>query len=784
MPSSQLKMLKASLRQQGIVGPQKSKKQRKQNAESGEKDVRRVQRNAALSGIREQFNPFEFQLSARGPKFDVTSDKTTSNGLAKKARPGVKKAQGEEMRKKTLLVELQRRNKVGGILDRRFGENDPSMAPEDKMLERFTQEKQRRHKNSSAFDLEDEEEEGLTHMGESLSLDGPRLDDDFDEGDLTQSDADDDGTEDRRSSLKRRRDSLIEQLEGMEAEAEEEPGRKRSKQEIMKEVMAKSKLYKYERQAAKEEDDDIREQLDQELPEIHALLRGVAPPPKQNALESQGMNPERAALLRGEDKGRLETDYDVRLKQLKGDKRSQPTERTKTEEEAAAEEAHRLQELEARRLRRMKGEELDEPDHAAAEASADADMLDDEADYDVDDFGLGSGIKPRQKSSNLGFDDEDDFIIDDDLVASGSDIEISDGSDASESDNESETAEPEDEDEFVESMLKSGSGRPEYLTGANAPLDDPGTSTSNGVNGDLSYTWPCPISHAELLEVTQRVAVEDLPTVVKRIRALHHPQLKSENKGKLAKFTVALVDHISHLATASAQPPFEVLESLIRHIHSLSRTYPVEVANAFRRHLEELSRTRPLSPSAGDLVLLVAIGAIFPTSDHFHQVVTPAMLCMTRFLGQKIPHTITEHVIGILFIAIGLSYQKLSKRYIPEMIGFLANTLSSLAPTKLSAEASSYPRHESRIAGMKNAKGVAVRNIKFEDAFNADLGAQEEATLKASLIGASIKLVDAAADMWIDKSAFQEVFEPALSVYRHLGSKGNYAQLPSAIQVR
>ena len=76
-------------------------------------------------------------------------------------------------RRQAYIEEQQSRRKVGGILDKRFGENDPSMAPEEKMLERFTREKQVRHKNSSAFDLEDDEGGELTHMGQSLSLDGP-----------------------------------------------------------------------------------------------------------------------------------------------------------------------------------------------------------------------------------------------------------------------------------------------------------------------------------------------------------------------------------------------------------------------------------------------------------------------------------------------------------------------------------------------------------------------------------------------------------------------------------
>jgi nucleolar protein 14 len=62
---------------------------------------------------------------------------------------------------------------VGGIVDRRFGENDPSMSVEERMLERFTRERQRSSKGV-AFNLEDEDE--LTHYGQSLF----RLNDDFD----------------------------------------------------------------------------------------------------------------------------------------------------------------------------------------------------------------------------------------------------------------------------------------------------------------------------------------------------------------------------------------------------------------------------------------------------------------------------------------------------------------------------------------------------------------------------------------------------------------------------
>lgn len=64
------------------------------------------------------------------------------------------------------MKEYEEKDRAGGIVDRRFGENDPTMSLEERMLERFTKERQRASKGA-AFNLEDEDE--LTHYGQSLS---------------------------------------------------------------------------------------------------------------------------------------------------------------------------------------------------------------------------------------------------------------------------------------------------------------------------------------------------------------------------------------------------------------------------------------------------------------------------------------------------------------------------------------------------------------------------------------------------------------------------------------
>ena len=97
MPPSQLKRLKTSLREQGVVGPQKSKKQKKQASKNGALKDSRIQRNAALQGIREQFNPFEVKPPSRS-KYEFASNRAAEGRLGKGtiSRPGATKGLGEE----------------------------------------------------------------------------------------------------------------------------------------------------------------------------------------------------------------------------------------------------------------------------------------------------------------------------------------------------------------------------------------------------------------------------------------------------------------------------------------------------------------------------------------------------------------------------------------------------------------------------------------------------------------------------------------------------------------
>lgn len=237
---------------------------------------------------------------------------------------------------------------------------------------------------------------------------------------------------------------------------------------------------------------------------------------------------------------------------------------------------------------------------------------------------------------------------------------------------------------------------------------------------------------------------------------------------------MALVDHISYLANQPNQPSFSVLETIIRHIHSMARTsYPLEVGNTFRRHIREIHETRSLDLTPGDLVLLTAIGAIFPSEGdqgHFHDVVVPSLLTMGRYLGLKIPQTLSDYALGAYLCTLCLHYQRKAKRYVPEVINFIENSLCVLAPTKMPKRPGNFPYHEPRTPVRIDHSTDPTRKLAFYDCFARDLSDKEERSLKLALLETNLKLIEVATDTWNGSSAFFEVFEPVLRIVQHLGS--------------
>lgn len=238
-----------------------------------------------------------------------------------------------------------------------------------------------------------------------------------------------------------------------------------------------------------------------------------------NAADDKTNGAETLAL----EKKKVTSDFDRRLKQLVHDRRSQPTNRTKTDEEMVQEESERLKELEEKRLKRMRGESVSDDDSSGEDEEADRDAQAEPAfqflpTEQEEDWGLGVGIKSKSKHSAGDLPDEDSFVIDDDLVASGSDLEPID-SDAEEEEDEEDDEDmsgseqeqddgDESDDEFTKGLLTEEEAKSSVFL--------KGTVARDAVSSkdELPYSFPCPQTHEELAALAQKYPIEKLPTIM------------------------------------------------------------------------------------------------------------------------------------------------------------------------------------------------------------------------------------------------------------------------------
>lgn len=170
---SQLAQLKSSVRSAGVDDRRQQSnaaKKRKRGQAGHERDEAAARREAlAKISADRRFNPFDERVTKQ--KHEVLGQKV--KGAV--GRPALAKTGGVAQRRATLLPEYQNRHKSSTFIDRRFGESDSTLTPEERALERFTREKQRQAKGKKAalFNLNDDDAEGqeeeLTHFGRSLS---------------------------------------------------------------------------------------------------------------------------------------------------------------------------------------------------------------------------------------------------------------------------------------------------------------------------------------------------------------------------------------------------------------------------------------------------------------------------------------------------------------------------------------------------------------------------------------------------------------------------------------
>jgi nucleolar protein 14 len=311
-----------------------------------------------------------------------------------------------------------------------------------------------------------------------------------------------------------------------------------------------------------------------------------------------------------------------------------------------------------------------------------------------------------------------------------------------------------DEDDFLANLLPS------------TETDNKGKDSKT--SSQLAFTFSCPITHQEMLQLMKDIPVQDTPTVVQRIRILYHPKLAAENKTKLQNFAPVLLEHIIYLANLRViKIPFLVIDTLVRHLHALAKSFPEIAAKSYRCHLKEIHESRingDLRP--GDLVMLTTIATIFPTSDQFHPVVTPAMVIMCKWLGQVVPNSIGIMAMGSYVITLCIQYQTLSQRYVPELVGYILRGILQLIPIGTQTIPGYFPYEETDVFRIQNVPSDwEPRKLSFSDIFDPS----EDTPF--AVLQSFFALLNQLFQLWAAKNSFLEIFEPVEKGLSHLLTK-------------
>ncbi|CUM67679.1 uncharacterized protein PRCAT00005381001 [Priceomyces carsonii] len=648
MAGSQLKELKAALKSNGLIGQTNIKKRNKKSKTPSE--TRRQDRDKIIGNIRNEFNQFDQRVNRT--KHDVTTiqgGKFVKVGSKQHNDTSRSKAEIQRAMRAAYESEKSKANSAGGLVDRRFGERNQDLTPEERMLERFTRERQASSKKSAfslASDDEDEfdEDDGgftLTHAGEELDL--PNDDEGLGEGVVA---------------------------------SDQEPLRKKSKNEVMKEIIAKSKFYKQQRQAEFQKTQAQIDDLDDDFGDVMTEINQVGKPPSKFSSKTQE-----------------QIDYDSKVRELAYDRRSVPSERTKTDEEITKEWEDRQKKLEADRENRMKGLE-------SREAEAD----------DLEDFWVGS--------------DEDDNEQINSSPKSGDEKEVG---------NDTDSEQISDDSRFKKVVLPT-----------------------------------LPLTQEALLDYFSSVVDDDKANSIKRLLDSHKPHLAPGNKEKMDLFVGVLLEYILHL---SGQPSVnsELIEQLIKILKTTSESYNKSLVEKARDIINEVeSRATTSQFAKEDLVFFTIIGYLFSTSDHYHLVVTPTTLLMTKYLSsfQTEKATIPRLGQGIYISELLLNYQRYSKRFIPEVLSFLEKSLFTLTPepekmSDLYLSNSNFKKSALHLS--KKEKWDIEDDLRIGDLFSVD-----SSEIKVKLLRRTLRIIDKLVDLWRDKSSLVEVIDTFISPLKHL----------------
>ena len=666
------------------------------------------------------YNPFEYKHTSS--RFDILGAKRKTNKgnnsapysssssrkqqqqKSRKFSAGKSELQKHDegilKRKRSLLVEYDRRFSTNTFVDRRFGEDDETLNEEDRAILRFQRERvQQAKRNRFALNDDDDDDDNqlqdtlLTHKGRNL--------DDFDDSELrgyeNDSGGEGDGDDDGFGFVSKRSFRDDRDFENMMTEFqfgntasggdEKEGGeRKKSKKEVMQELIAKSKYFKGLKAKEKDEDETLRNKLDDDFKQIMQDADTMAA-----LARLRRMKKDQAQRQRHERKSEADAGYDKIAEDLVFELRQVGAQAMPTREEIARKAKQRLEELEKQRLQMTQGDDA---------------MLEDE---DPDQVGGFRGRRMRQKEGADTFDDKlrkkknameetgddlgEDFVLSDEEEDGLSDESsyYSDSGEESEEEGEGEEGEEllegidEETGDVTRVKAKEKSSKADNSTEKTKPLKPPAKDKEEEEEeggrsfSALPYVIPIPTSYKDFCELIEGFTPSQKSEILQRIRISNPVSLGPENRKNLQVFYGILLQYFVNQCKLCPLP-VDTLNAIVPEIHVLTSEVPLYAATVAKARLDQMRRTmlKGSWPSKQMLATLQLYMELFDPQQPRHPVLTPMLLVMSKWLLFTPIRSSADIAKGLYLIKIIKKYIDQSEVLVPECLHFLKSIAKSV----------------------------------------------------------------------------------------------------------
>lgn len=334
---------------------------------------------------------------------------------------------------------------------------------------------------------------------------------------------------------------------------------------------------------------------------------------------------------------------------------------------------------------------------------------------------------------------------------------------------------------------------------------------------EIPFVFEVPTTLDALHDIIAQYAStgKDASTIIERIHKANSVRLNHKNSEKMQNFYDVLLRRFVGVGDALYKSGnggdelgrYNQLNSLTLILYKMAQDSPESASavwgrrigvfqNALAKRIRD-SEFVPIDdngddfsvwPSFGTLLLLRAIGHIFPVTDFRHVVVTPTLIYLGQILGQAQVRSLQDIQKGLFCAALSIEYTRDANRFSPEALSFLASVIN-LFSSDSNSNSSRSPiptfAHTNKVAELQNLREKVISSEENVEELKLcpERGHMDSPSSTIVILKTALHLVDRAVEYYAEtmNNGEQEVFYYIIQAVLKLAPKSKTSKLPTTI---